>query len=458
MKFALVGVGGAGGRIASALAKVEKQSDRAFSRDQFLVFDTTQSAFKEFEHVPPDRHVLVGDTHPDIRGDGLDGDIDLGAAVAQEDTDEIFREFDKIATHEVHAIVVVAGLGGGTGGGIGPVILEGLQSITDIPVYTLGVLPDDSEGDKAAYNASRSLQSYVDLSDNTILFDNNAWYDSEEHGPLEEQYRELNVELVTRIIAVLAAGELEDAPIAENRMDASDMMRTLKPGGVSTLGYATTELERPEGFFERLLSIFRNDDDDERVTDATQIKELIQSTVEEKMTLPCTLTSTERALLVLSGPRDVCSRKGFETGRYWLEQETDTVEVRAGDEPRDGYLIAASVLLTNVTEVPRIDELQERAVAYKREIEGTEGSESEESETASTEETETDEQQSDETEDEQQSDETEDEQEQADEIEPAAEAEEESESASAENEESDTDDSKTGDSLGTEETISEPNE
>jgi len=368
MKFALVGVGGAGGRIVNALAKVERESDRAFTRDQHLVFDTTQEAFREFTDISPDKHVLVGDTHPDIRGEGLDGDIELGAEVAREDTDEIFREFDKLATHEVHATLFVAGLGGGTGGGVGPVILEGLQSITDSPVYVLGILPDDTEGDRAAYNAARSLRSYVDLADNTLLFDNNAWFDEGADGDLEDSYQRLNIELVTRVIAVLAAGELENAPIAENRMDASDIIRTLEPGGVSTLGYATTELDRSDGWLHRLLAFFRDTDDDEPVTDATQIKELIQSTVQTKMTLPSEIPSTEKGMLVLSGPRDVCSRKGFETGRYWLEQETDTVEVRAGDEPMDGSLIAASVLLTNVTDVPRIDELQERAVAYQNSL------------------------------------------------------------------------------------------
>ena len=370
MKFALLGVGGAGGRIVNALAKIEANSDRTFSRDQFLVFDTTKAAFEEFTEVPPNKHVLVGDTHPDIRGEGLDGDVDLGAAVAEEDTDEIFREFDKLATHEVHATVFVAGLAGGTGGGVGPVILKGLQSVTENPVYVLGILPADCEGDQAASNAARALRSYVELADNTILFDNDAWFDEEADGDLEETYQRLNVELVTRIIAVLAAGELEDAPIAENRMDASDIMRTLEPGGVSTLGYATTELDRPSGLLERLLAVLKRDDDEEPVTDATQIQELIQSTVRQKLTVPCQLDSTERGLLVLSGPRDVCSRKGFETGRYWLEQETDTVDVRAGDEPKDGSLISASVLLTNVTDVPRIEELQRRAVAYKRKQDG----------------------------------------------------------------------------------------
>ncbi|WP_436902891.1 tubulin/FtsZ family protein [Halovenus halobia] len=364
MKFALVGVGGAGGRVVDALRKVEANSDRAFTNDQALVFDTTKSAFEGYDHIPVDRHVLVGDTHPDIRGEGLDGNLELGAEVAAEDTDEIYREFDKLATHSVHATVLVAGLGGGTGAGVGPVILEGLKSITDSPVYVLGILPADSESDQQAYNAARSLQSYVDLADNVILFDNEEWCDGDD---LDAQYPALNIELVTRIIAVLGVGELENAPIAETMLDPSDTMKALESGGVSTLGYATTELDRPDSLLGKLLNLLRSTEEEPEVTDAAKIKELIQATVNSKLTLPCDVSSAERAMLSLSGPSDVCSRKGFETGRYWLEEETGTVQVWAGDEPHDATLIAASVLLSNVTEVPRIDELQERAVAYKRE-------------------------------------------------------------------------------------------
>lgn len=367
MKFALVGVGEAGGRIVDALRKVEKNSNRSFSKEQVLVFDTTKAAFEQYDHVPPDRHVLIGDTHPEIRAEGLDGDVDLGAEVAREDSDEIYREFDKIATHNVDATLVVAGFGGGTGGGIGPVVVEGLQSISDNPVYVLGVLPHDTESDRTALNAARALQSYVSLSDNVMLFDNDAWYEGQD--PIEEQYTELNVELVTRIIAVLATGEIAEAKLPENMLDTSDLMKALESGGVSSLGYATTELDRPSGLVQRLLSVFRSESDD-RMTDAAQIKNLIQETVKGKLTLPCEVDSTERAILVLTGPPEVCSRKGFETGRYWLEQETDTVQIWAGDEPVDEPLIAASVLLSNVTDVPRIEALQERAVAYQRTLGG----------------------------------------------------------------------------------------
>jgi len=49
--------------------------------------------------------------------------------------------------------------------------------------------------------------------------------------------------------------------------------------------------------------------------------------------------------------------------RDWLEQETETVDVLAGDDPRgDSDTLAAVVLLSNVTDTPRIKEIQDQAV------------------------------------------------------------------------------------------------
>ena len=63
------------------------------------------------------------------------------------------------------------------------------------------------------------------------------------------------------------------------------------------------------------------------------------------------------------------SRKGIESAREWLENEADTVEVLAGDDPReDSDTLAAVVLLSNVTETPRIKEIQNQAVDAQNKI------------------------------------------------------------------------------------------
>lgn len=367
MKFALVGVGTAGGRIVDQLRDYEKRTGRAFSGENTMVFDTDRDAFHEYDNIPLDRHVLIGDTHPDIRGEGLDGDLDLGASVAREGVDEITREFDKLSIHELDAVVVVAGFGGGTGGGVGAVVLENLTQITDSPVYAVGVLPHSTESDLTAVNAARSLQSFVQHADNVILFDNDSWYTADRDHPLEESYGRMNDALATRVATVLGTGELASGNVAESMVDTSDLMKTLDTGGVSSIGYASLELE-DDGLVNRILSVFRNGDEpeDDR-TDAMRTKDLIQEAARSQLTLPCSIASADRVLIVLSGDPGACSRKGFESGRHWVEEESDTVETFAGDEPRpNASTVSAAILFSNVTDVARIEALQDRATAASR--------------------------------------------------------------------------------------------
>jgi hypothetical protein len=153
-------------------------------------------------------------------------------------------------------------------------------------------------------------------------------------------------------------------------MDPNDLRRTLAVGGLATVGYAATELDDvSEGWFTRLRRLLGFDvPTPEPQTDAVAIKQLVKRAVESKLTLPCDVGTADRVLLVLSGPPTELSRKGFETGRYLLEDETGTVEILAGDEPLpEADRITATVLLSNVTGVPRIETLQERAVDYQRE-------------------------------------------------------------------------------------------
>jgi cell division GTPase FtsZ len=357
MKLATIGVGNAGSKILDHMLEFEQRTGRTLCRHAMAI-NTARTDLAKPDHVPDDRRFLIGETHQQAKGHGVGGDVEVGADVARTDIEEIRRAFDDVEIHDVDAIFVAAGLGGGTGSGAGPVVIDELNAMYDEPVYGLAVLPGEYEGGRPALNAARSLQSFVDKVDNLVVFDNDAWRARDQ--TIEEGYEEMNRELATRLVTLLAAGERDVSSVAENAMDSSDIMRTLDTGGISSIGYAKTDVDGQDG----LLSRFRGDGDfDDGASDAAKIKGIVRRAVNSRLTLPCEVSSADRALIVLSGAPEAFSRKGIESARQWVEQEADTVEVLAGDDPREGSTaIAAVVLLSNVTETPRVKEIQNQAV------------------------------------------------------------------------------------------------
>ncbi len=393
MRLALLGVGNAGVRLVEQLHGAEG-SDSPISGDNVLVINTTPSAFAETDHIADHQQLLIGDTHPDVQQptadantnsgsdedvdsgsdedtdsdtesptrEGVGGDPELGAAVARQELPEIRRALDVVDDTEVDAALVVAGLGGGTGCGVGSVLLEELTSIYEIPIYVLGVLPSEAESDKRAWTAARGIRTVVPMADAVFPIDNETWHDP------GDDYTAVNEMVTERILSLFETREATTEPLPELCVDPNDIERTLAVGGVSTLAHVETELDvEPEGWITRLRKLLGMEASRQPAqSDATTIKSLVECAVESDFSLPCEISSTDRVLLILSGPPRELSRKGFEVGRSLLEDETGTVEILAGDNP-DSAATAVSVtlLLSNVTDVPRIEALQRRAIAYQ---------------------------------------------------------------------------------------------
>jgi len=61
------------------------------------------------------------------------------------------------------------------------------------------------------------------------------------------------------------------------------------------------------------------------------------------------------------------SRSGVEKARTWLEEATGTMEVRGGDFPvPEADEVSAAVLLSGVSDIPRVKELQAIAIETQR--------------------------------------------------------------------------------------------
>ncbi|SEW32263.1 tubulin/FtsZ family protein [Natrinema salifodinae] len=354
MKLALIGFGQAGGKVVDEFLAFDDRIDGGFIESAVAVNSATTD-LKGLEHVPRENRVLIGQAR--VKGHGVGADNELGAAVAEEDIDEIQGAIDSIPVHEIDAFLVVAGMGGGTGSGGAPVLAKHLKRIYTQPVYGLGILPGMDEGGIYTLNAARSFQTFVDEVDNLLVFDNDVWRSAGES--VEGGYDRINREIVERFGLLFAAGEVEEGDhVAESVVDSSEIINTLS-NGISTIGYASETVETNSG----LLSSLTGGDDFDEGAATNRMTSLVRKAALGRLTLPCDVASADRGLVVATGPPSHLNRKGVERGRQWLEDETGSMEIRGGDYPiphRDE--VGAIVLLSGVTDVPRIDQLQQVAI------------------------------------------------------------------------------------------------
>ncbi|HKJ58853.1 MAG TPA: tubulin/FtsZ family protein, partial [Halobacteriales archaeon] len=251
MKLALIGFGQAGGKIVDKFLSYDQQTGSNIVRSAVAV-NTAKADLIGLENVPNENRVLIGQSR--VKGHGVGADNELGAEIAEEDIDEMQGTIDNVPVHEIDAFLIVAALGGGTGSGGAPVLAKHLKRIYTEPVYGLGILPAADEGGIYTLNAARSFQTFVRETDNLLVFDNDAWRKTGES--IEGGYDQINEEIVRRFGVLLAAGEVgNDGAVGEAVVDSSEIINTLAGGGITTVGYATEDVEPTES--KGLLSRFK---------------------------------------------------------------------------------------------------------------------------------------------------------------------------------------------------------
>jgi cell division GTPase FtsZ len=358
MKLCILGLGQAGGKILDTFVKHDVEGGTNIIKGAVAI-NTAKADLMGLKHVPESNRHLIGESR--VKGHGVGADNELGAEVAEEDSELILNSIDDVPTHEIDAFLLIGGLGGGTGSGTLPVVAKHLKRIYTEPVYGLGILPGQDEGGIYTLNAARSFQTCVRECDNLLVFDNGAWASSGESVGMG--YEKMNDELVRRLLILFGAGEVQSGDaVAESVVDASEIINTLSNSGVSTIGFATAPIHGSEQASGGLLSRLSGKHTPTVTADPNRIVSLVRKATLGRLTLPVNVSSTERALVIVAGPTSALSRKGIEKSRKWLEEETNSMEVRGGDYPLQSQSVAGLVLLSGVTDVPRIKQLQAVAI------------------------------------------------------------------------------------------------
>ncbi len=375
MKFFVIGFGQCGGKILDLFLENEKMRGSGITI-KTLAINTARTDLMGLKHVPMKDRILIGQTV--VKGHGVGTDNKLGAKIAQDEIETILSAIDERGTHEIDAFLIITGLGGGTGSGGAPVLAKYLSEMYSEPVYVVGVLPAPEEGKLYSLNAARSMVSLLKYVDNLILVDNGAW--KFEGLSLKESFAKINEEIVKRLAVLARAGEpVEEGMIGEMVIDSAEVINTLRGGGISAIGYATSlaeEKKKPPVSKIKLPFFKKKEEREPNIMEedkATKIASLVRRAALGRLTIPCNIRSAERALVLVAGPPEHLDRKGLEKAKIWLEDQIAGVEVRAGDYPtRRTKYVAALVVLANVTDIPRVKQLQRLAVEAKEEIEEVE--------------------------------------------------------------------------------------
>ncbi|MDG5775862.1 tubulin/FtsZ family protein [Haloarculaceae archaeon H-GB1-1] len=332
MKVVLIGVGQAGGKVTQALAEFDYEMGFGAVKSAMAV-NTAGADLRELDIDT----MLIGQDR--VKGHGVGGDNELGSEIMADEAIEVMDGLEGSLTSEAEGIFVVAGLGGGTGSGGAPVLARELARIYDVPVYVLGILPGRNEGSIYQANAGRSLKTVTREADATLLIDNDAWHSAQES--VEEGFDNINDAIAQRIGLLLASGEITEG-VGESVVDSSEIINTLRPGGMAALGYASAPASEDAG---------------ENVNTITSIT---RNALLTGMSVP-NVVEAETGLLVIAGQPDRISRKGVERARSWVEDQTGSLEVRGGDFPMESDRVGALVLLGGIERSNRVDEFMERA-------------------------------------------------------------------------------------------------
>ena len=365
MRVGLVGVGRAGGAIVDELAATAERSQVA-PVDAAVVVDTDEESLAALSTVPTENRTLVG--RIEAAGHGTDGDQEQAVEIAADAQAELRGALDALPA-ATDAVFVVAGLAGGTGGGLGPCLTELLVETATQPVYGVGVLPSDAEdetGEHAA-RAMRGLRALREPATDVLLVDLDRWRRTDAN--VETAYAPLDTAVADALWSVVAASELGgDAPTPERTLDASEVINTLQGDGVATLARATNSLptdDSDDGLLERARGLFGDTSPD---VDGVTANRLITTTVREAFGSNAFLDDIDtaaRAAVVVDAPAPFLLREGIQSATGIVEDETGSVAVRAGDRPRpNSDVLGTTILLAGVTGVPRLDELEQRTRAY----------------------------------------------------------------------------------------------
>jgi cell division GTPase FtsZ len=371
MRVLLIGVGGAGCRIADAIYGHDINSPSVRCTDGIAV-DRDADALRALPALPIEHRIYYQT-------------LDPNHTIAYLPDDVIITKLQNLNPGDIDAFFICAGLGGELARGI-PALVQRVEATMVEPVFGLFTLPCNREGDTVLSLAADELDSLLPVMDGIILFDNELFFDryqkeeemakasgetpkkrislrktSENIQEIPSGYCMINNMISKQINLLLRAGEASERPgmeIGEVSLDAGEILNTMKGMGCIAIGYARDPVHATN---MDIISKLRpaTSSIQESHQKALRLVEIAKKAVSEGMSVTCDLSMAEKALILIAGPPHELSMRGYMTVRHWIDRTIRGQEVRSGDYPvRNTRFIVIIILLAGLENVAKIEDIR----------------------------------------------------------------------------------------------------
>ena len=363
MKFTVIGLGQCGSRVADHFARInlKARSERgATIAPVVLAVNTDQADLTGLKFIKNDymHRILIGLRQ--TLGHGVGKINELGAKLAREDGDKIMDAVkSEPRFYETHAFLLVAGAGGGTGSGSLPVIAKMVRErYISKPVFALSVLPFEHEQyteDRSVFNSAVCLRSVYNVVDAVFLADNQRYVRKD--ASLVNNIDKINRQIVEPFYDLMCAGEVTKGKTVGTRtVDGGDIIASLS--GWTAFGVGRTELPtlrfpweiRKKNFREKALESFRGT----QALDATL----------SDLSVACNPSDAGRVMYVIAGPAKELNMDMVKSVSDYVKELSPTAVIRGGDFPGEKHFIDITMMLSELSFVPKIKEYYETATTW----------------------------------------------------------------------------------------------
>lgn len=371
MRLLILGLGTAGSKIADAIIKPSGTSSRCSGLDAIAV-DNDPDVLEKLANINEEaKYYFPKD------------DIESPELLTTKFTiDEVQAKLKSFDTGMHDAILLCAGLGGGLINLV-PHLVSLIRETMLEPVFALVTIPAEDEGDEKLIRSIKHLQMIRSLIDGVMVFDNQLWLDKV-RGELEEnQFQKgtgisdkfwipgttdktsiepfdlVNRHIARRIRLLINAGEIQKG-IPQTVLDSREVLNTIYGMSLITIGLSEEKL--PD---TNRIDIFRRGDESRvgRQERAARIVRLAEKAVFRDISAYCDFSTAKKALILVSGPEEELSMKGYMAVRKWIDESIDGYEMRSGDNPispRHGSYVSVLIVFAGLQAITRVQELSDR--------------------------------------------------------------------------------------------------